>query len=242
MRPRIGVTGRRWPARWFGAHVPAAMANLEVDVHFADYVAAIAAAGGVPIQLTRDAPVADVVALLDGLVLSGGADVDPARYGADPEEGLGSLEPRRDAWEIELLAAAEAAGLPVLAICRGLQILNVSRGGTLRQDVPVSQGVGHPQWDRDGHEPSHRVRTAPDSHLQALVGAELAVNSLHHQVVARVGEGLRVVARADDDEIEGLETDDGRVVAVQWHPELLARPDPTFAWIVEAAQRGGRAG
>ena len=236
MRPRIGITGRRWPARWFGAHVPAAMAGLEIDVHFADYAAAVAAAGGVPVQLTRDADVEDVADLLDGLVLSGGADIDPALYGAAPEDGLGALEPTRDAWELALLEAAERRDLPILAICRGLQMVNVARGGSLRQDVPLVAGRGHPQWSRDGHQPSHRVRTTPGSHLRQLVGEEAAVNSLHHQVVAEVGAGLVVTARADDGEIEGLESIGGQILAVQWHPELLGRPDPTFAWVVEAAR------
>ncbi len=235
MRPRIGITGRRWPAGWFGSHVPEGMARLEIDVHFADYAAAVAAARGTPLQLTRDADVEDVADLLDGLVLSGGADVDPARYGAAPEDGLGTLEPARDAWEIALLAAVERRDLPVLAICRGLQMVNVARGGSLRQDVPLVGGRGHPQWGRDGHEPSHGVRTEPGSRLRALLGEDVAVNSLHHQVVDAVGQGLVVTARADDGEIEGLESVEGRILAVQWHPELLGRPDPTFAWVVSAA-------
>ncbi|MGC8498874.1 MAG: gamma-glutamyl-gamma-aminobutyrate hydrolase family protein [Acidimicrobiales bacterium] len=236
MRPRIGITGRRWPAGWFGSHVPEAMAGLEIDVHFADYAAAVAAAGGVPLQLTRDADVEDVADLLDGLVLSGGADVDPALYGAAPEDGLGTLEPARDSWELALLAAAEHRDLPILAICRGLQMVNVARGGSLRQDVPLVAGRGHPQWARDAHEPSHAVTTVPGSRLRELVGEEAAVNSLHHQVVAEVGTGLVVTAWADDGEIESLESVGGRILAVQWHPELLGRPDPTFTWVVDAAR------
>ena len=235
MRPRIGITGRRWPAGWFGAHVPAGMAGLEIDVHFADYAAAVAAAGGLPLQLTRDADVEDVADLLDGLVLSGGADVDPTLYGAAPEDGLGTLEPARDTWELALLEAVERRDRPILAICRGLQMVNVARGGSLRQDVPLVAGRGHPQWARDGHEPSHPVTTVPGSRLRELLGDETAVNSLHHQVVAEVGAGLVVTARADDGEIEGLESVGGRILAVQWHPELLGRPDPTFTWVVDAA-------
>ncbi len=233
--PLIGVTGRRWSAARLGASVPSAMSGLVVDVHFADYAGSIAAAGGIPVQLTRDAPVTDLLHRLDGLVLSGGADVEPARYGAQPDPDLGEVEPDRDAWELALLEAARSLDLPVLGVCRGLQLINVAYGGTLRQHVPLVAGRGHPQWARDGHEPSHPVTTVPGSRLRELLGNQAAVNSLHHQVVAEVGAGLVVTARADDGEIEGLESVGGRILAVQWHPELLGRPDPTFTWVVDAA-------
>lgn len=235
--PLIGVTGRRWPAARLATAVPPAMSGLVVDVHFADYAASIAAAGGVPVQLARDAPVADLVARLDGIVLSGGADVEPARYGAQPEDDLGEIEPDRDAWELALLAAAASLGLPVLGICRGLQLVNVAYGGTLRQHVELGEGAGHPQWDVDGRIATHDVTTVAGTALRRLVGAALGVNSLHHQVVDTVGGELVISAHASDDVVEGLETSDGRVLAVQWHPELLARPDPTFSWIVEHSRR-----
>ncbi len=235
--PLIGVTGRRWSAARLGTAVPLAMSGLSVDVHFADYAASIAAAGGVPVQLTRDAPVPDLVRRLDGLVLSGGADVEPARYRAQPEADLGEVEPERDAWELELLAAAASLDLPVLGVCRGLQLLNVAYGGTLRQHVELDEGAGHPQWDIDGRVATHEVTTVAGSALRGLVGVSLGVNSLHHQVVETIGGGLVVSAHASDDVVEGLETSDGRVLAVQWHPELLAKPDPTFTWIVERGRR-----
>ena len=235
--PLIGVTGRRWSAARLGTSVPLAMSGLTVDVHFADYAASIAAAGGVPVQLTRDAPVPDLVNRLDGLVLSGGADIDPARYGARPEPDLGEVEPERDAWELALLAAAAALDLPVLGVCRGLQLLNVAYGGTLRQHVELDEGAGHPQWDVDGRVVTHEVTTVAGTTLRGLVGGSLGVNSLHHQVIETVGRGLVVTANASDDVVEGLETSDGRILAVQWHPELLAKPDPTFTWIVERSRR-----
>jgi len=235
--PLIGVTGRRWSAARLGTSVPLAMSGLTVDVHFADYAASIAAAGGVPVQVTRDAPVSDLVNRLDGLVLSGGADVDPARYGARPDVGLGEVEPERDAWELALLAAAAALDLPVLGVCRGFQLLNVAYGGTLRQHVELDEGAGHPQWDVDGRVATHEVTTVAGTTLRGLVGVSLGVNSLHHQVIETVGGGLVVTAHASDDVVEGLETSDGRVLAVQWHPELLAKPDPTFTWIVDRSRR-----
>jgi putative glutamine amidotransferase len=178
-----------------------------------------------------------VVERLEGLVLTGGADVDPAVYGQAPDPDLGAIEPDRDAWELDLLRAAEARGLPVLCVCRGAQLLNVAKGGTLRQHVSVDEGDGHPRFTDDGHEPAHAVDLEAGSLAASLLGAHVEVNSLHHQVVDRVGEGLRATGRSPDGAVEVLELEGSDVLGVQWHPELLARPDPTFAWLVEAARR-----
>jgi putative glutamine amidotransferase len=237
-RPLIGISGRRWPATALGTNVPKAMSGIEFDLHFTDYPRSVALAGGLPVELTRDADPGEMVEHLDGLILTGGADLDPANYNAEPEPGLGPLEPDRDVWEIALLAAACERDIPVLAICRGLQLLNVVFGGTLRQDVELDEGVGHPQWDVDGHEATHRVHIVDGTIAAELYDGEIGVNSLHHQVIDEVGEGLIVSAKAPDGVIEGLETSDGRIVAVQWHPELLTKPDPAFVWLVrEASQR-----
>jgi putative glutamine amidotransferase len=213
------------------------MHGVEFDLHFADYPQAIAACGGLPIELTRDADVEGVVARLDGLVLTGGADVDPAAYGTAPDPDLGAIEPDRDAWELSLLAAAESRGIPVLCVCRGLQLLNVAKGGTLRQHVGEEEGDGHPRFAEDGHDPAHGVDLVAGSLAASLLGPHRDVNSLHHQVVDRVGEGLTVTGRSPDGTAEVLELDGGDVLAVQWHPELLSRPDPTFGWLVESARR-----
>ena len=236
-RPLIGVTGRRWPASFLGDHLPPAMHGLTVDLHFSDYTRSIALAGGVPVELSRDADVDEVAARLDGLVLSGGADIEPSRYGAAPEPGLGDVEPDRDAWELALFEAAQRRGIPVLAICRGLQLVNVARGGTLVQDVPSTEGVGHPRFESDGRRRTHDVSVVEGTRLAELYPSALAVNSLHHQVVDRVGEGLVVSAKAPDGVVEGLESADGDVLAVQWHPELLDAPDSAFRWVVSEAQR-----
>ena len=234
--PLIGLTGRRWPATRLGAFVPVAMSALQFDLHFSDYPASVTAAGGLPFELTRDADVEGVARHLDGLILSGGADIDPAHYGDDPSEDLGELERDRDEWEFALLEAARSRGVPVLAICRGFQVVNVAQGGTLRQHVELSDGVGHPQWNVDGRTRTHGISVSDGSLLRGLVGASITVNSLHHQVIERVGEGLTVTARADDGVVEGFETADGLVIGVQWHPELLKKPDPTFVWLVERAR------
>ncbi len=237
-RPLIGITGRRWAASVLGTNVPPAMSDIHFDLHFSDYPRSVALAGGLPVELTRDADVTEMVEHLDGLVLTGGADVDPENYDQAHDTNLGVLEPERDEWEIALLAAARARELPVLAICRGLQLVNVVFGGTLRQHVELDEGAGHPQWDVDGHEATHSVNIVDGTMTSRLFPNEIGVNSLHHQVVDTVGEGLVVSATASDGVVEGLETPDGRIVAVQWHPELLKKPDPTFVWLVrEASER-----
>jgi putative glutamine amidotransferase len=213
------------------------MHDVEFDLHFADYPKAIAACGGVPVELSRDADVEAVIARLDGLVLTGGADVDPALYGQAPDPALGTVEHDRDTWELALLAAAEARGLPVLCVCRGVQLLNVAKGGTLRQHVDAGEGDGHPRFDVDGHEAAHGVDLVDGTLAASLLGTHVDVNSLHHQVIDEVGEGLSVTGRSPDGAAEVLELEGRDVLGVQWHPELLARPDPTFAWLVEAARR-----
>ncbi len=234
-RPLIGITGRRWPATALGSNVPKAMSGLEFDLHFTDYPRSVALAGGLPVELTRDADPQEMVGHLAGLVLTGGADLDPSHYDAEPEPGLGPVEPDRDVWEMALLAAARDRDIPVLAICRGFQLLNVVFGGTLRQHVELDEGAGHPQWDVDGREATHRVHVVDGTIAAKLYDGDIAVNSLHHQVIDEVGEGLIVSAKATDGVVEGLETIDGRIVAVQWHPELLKKPDPSFVWLVRAA-------
>src|ERR1035437_3285282 len=118
-RPLIGIAGRRWPASALGANVPPAFSDVHFDLHFTDYPRSVALAGGLPVELTRDADVTEMVEHLDGLVLTGGADIDPENYHQAHDANLGVLEPERDEWEIALLAAARSRDLPVLAICRG---------------------------------------------------------------------------------------------------------------------------
>src|ERR1035437_3755748 len=156
-RPLIGISGRRWPASALGANVPPAFSDVHFDLHFTDYPRSVALAGGLPVELTRDADAIEMVDHLDGLVLTGGADVDPEHYNESPDANLGPLEPDRDEWEIALLAAARKKDIPILAICRGLQLVNVVFGGTLRQHVELDGSVGHPQFDVDGHEATHSV-------------------------------------------------------------------------------------
>ena len=232
-KPLIGITGRRWPASWLGDVVPKAMNELRFDLHFSDYPQSVAAAGGLPVELTRDADVAGIIERLDGLVLSGGADVHPTHYGHEPHDLLGAVEPDRDEWEFALFREARRVELPVLGICRGAQLANIFFGGTLNQHVELDDGAGHPQWDIDGRLATHEVDIVPGTVLATLYPTNIGVNSLHHQTLAVLGNDLVASATAPDGVIEAIELPGHDVLAVQWHPELLDKPDPTFRWLVE---------
>jgi putative glutamine amidotransferase len=195
------------------------------------YAGAVQRAGGIPVVLPP-IEAADMPALLSrlqGVCLSGGPDLDPSAYHARAHDDLGPVEPELDSFELELVRAADAAGLPVLGICRGCQVLNVARGGTLYQHVPdITDGLIHHRQTEPGRVSTHTVRVAPGSGLATIVGGgELEVNSFHHQAVDRVGRGLRPVAWAPDGLVEAIEDPDGPLyLGVQWHAEgLIDRPE-----------------
>jgi len=226
--PLIGLPGRRTK----GAEVtgfPQTLDSTDIDIYFADYARAVIDAGGLPLYLPMDVEPGLFIEHLDGLILTGGADVDPARYGAENEAS--EFQTIRDDIEFELLDGALGADLPVLGICRGLQVLNVHAGGTLHQDVPA-----HARFDIDPAERVHSATIEPGSLLGAIYGDDVAINSLHHQTVDVVGSGLRVVAMGDDGSVEALEMDGRAVIAVQWHPEMLNEVEPIFKWLVDAAR------
>ena len=189
------------------------------------YVRALEGAGlvplAVPTMLAADRAGA-ALAAVRGLVLTGGEDVAPARYGAAPHPRLGDVDPVRDAAELALIAAARARGLPILAICRGIQILNVALGGTLYQDLESERPGPVPHNDETGRHPIH---VEAGSLLERTLGTRSAsVNSRHHQAIRDLAPGLKAVAWADDGIIEGAEPSDAKepwMVAVQWHPEDL---------------------
>ncbi len=194
----------------------------------AAYVTALENAGLVPLivpPLSSQTAPAAILDSVSGLVLTGGEDVDPARYGEKRHEKVRSVNAARDATEAALVEEAKARGIPVLAICRGIQILNVALGGTLVQDI-ASQCETSIAHDEDGprDKRSHEIIVEPGSLIARALGADhVTVNSFHHQSVKRVADGMRVTARSPDGVIEGLEsTDDGWwVMAVQWHPEEM---------------------
>jgi putative glutamine amidotransferase len=217
-----------------------------------DYVGSVEDAGAIPVALPPVDPedVAALVDRLDGLLLSGGVDVDPALYAQDRHPRLGKVNRRRDDFELELTREVLRRDLPILAICRGQQVLNVATGGTLVQDIPslVRGAVDHdargPRWRR-----SHQVEVTVPSRLHEILGRDtLSVNSFHHQAVDRIGEGLAVSARCPEDGVvEGLEMPARRfVVAVQWHPESFrGRPrsfQPLFDAHVDACRPTALAG
>jgi putative glutamine amidotransferase len=230
--PLIGLPGRRKTVADLNGF-PEPMAAIEVDLFFADYGRGVIAAGGVPVYLPFGIDPADIVDRLDGLVMTGGADIDPACYGHQSETDLFPPEPIRDAFELALLEAAVATSTPVLGICRGLQIINVHAGGTLHQDVPP-----HARFDIGPSTEVHEVSFEPSSELGRLYGPARTVNSLHHQTVDEVGDGYRATAHSDDGTIEGLEHGELPIISVQWHPEMMTTrdDDPAFAWIVEQAR------
>jgi putative glutamine amidotransferase len=188
------------------------------------YVDSVVRGGGVPVVLPVLAPAlaGDALRGVDGLVLTGGGDVDPDTYGQEPEEETHGVDASRDAWEVALLLVALDRHIPVLATCRGIQVLNVALGGTLVQHVPAATGVGH-GFAGQYAETVHVVHLDPACRLAALLGTtEVQVNSLHHQAVDVAGAGVRAVGWAPDGTVEAVEVDGHpELVAVQWHPELL---------------------
>ncbi|WP_433759639.1 gamma-glutamyl-gamma-aminobutyrate hydrolase family protein [Nocardia sp. CA-135398] len=229
IRPVIGLPTYLEQTRFGAWDVPSA-----VLPH--NYLQLVERAGGIPVLLPPIGVArAELVDRLDGLVLTGGADVDPARYGAPPDAALGPLRADRDDSEFELFALARTAGLPVLAICRGLQLVNVAFGGTLIQHLPDLLGHDDHSGTPGGFHPN-RVTTVPDSVVATIAGPELKVHCHHHQAVAILADGLVATAHASDGTIEAAEAADGPfLVGVQWHPEADATDTRLMRALVEAA-------
>ena len=199
-----------------------------------DYRQAIVHASGESSVLEPSSSIADALAGISGVLLSGGEDVAPSRYGESPHPTVVDVDPARDAFEIDLIAAARARGVPILAICRGIQVLNVAGGGTLVQDIPSElAGALEHSLKPPKHQPydlAHEVWVEKDSLLAKLLGDRLVgadtceVNSRHHQAVKTVAPGFRVSATAPDGVIEAIEDPAARFcVGVQWHPENFWR-------------------
>ena len=209
-----------------------------------EYVQAIEAAGAIPVVLPPLQPevVAPLLLRLSGVCLSGGPDLDPAAYGGPQHARLGPTEPAVDRFELEVAGLAWRLGMPMLAICRGAQALNVCRGGTLVQHLPevATVQLEHRQAV-PARRPTHPVLVEPGTLLEDLLGrSSLQVNSFHHQAVERLGRGLRVAARATDGVVEAVEAS-GRpfVIGVQWHAECLtsrAEHEALFTGLAQAAR------
>lgn len=214
----------------------------------ADYLESVRRAGGEPEELVLGASIEDTISRVAGVMLTGGGDVDPALYGEAPHPSFEAAEPGRDRFEIELARAAFEADLPILAICRGMQVINVALGGTLVQDVPtqVDGAVPH-SVPEPRYVIAHEVWVTKNSLLWTLMRDQLEggdtcqVNSRHHQAVAKAAPGWEVTATAPDGVIEAIEFPGKRFcLAVQWHPENFWRTGefrPLFEGFVEAARQ-----
>lgn len=237
VRPIIGITSYAQEAAWGAWKLPAAVLPFS-------YVRSVELAGGRPILIPPvEHATEETLDILDGLVLSGGADIDPEHYGAERHPETTITQPQRDRAELALLEAALERELPVLAICRGMQMLNVVHGGGLHQHLP--ELVGH-----EGHREVpgtfslHDVRLDPESRTGRLLGGHATVHSSHHQGLDRVGEAIRAVGWADDGSVEAIEDPAHRfALGVLWHPEE-DEDKRLFAALVEEARfyRGERAG
>jgi putative glutamine amidotransferase len=228
-RPLVGITTYAQEATWSYWTLPAALIPL-------DYVDAVERAGGRPLLVppSEDA-VEETLDALDAIVFSGGADVAPSAYGADPHPETDTPQERRDAAELALLTAALERDLPTLATCRGFQLLNVARGGDLVQHLPAT--LGHEEHRATpGAFSAHGVRVQEGSRLASIVGVSPDVTSHHHQGIGRLGAGLVETAWAEDGTIEAAEDPTRRfAVGVQWHPEA-GQDGALFANLVAEAR------
>ena len=214
-----------------------------------DYIRSIIEAGGVPVIIpfsTNDEAVRETMEHIDGLLLSGGHDLYPLNYGEEPKQGIGPVWPERDHFDFLLLEAAEKRGIPVMAICRGHQIVNVYRGGSLYQDLKYDNNccIKHSQ-NQDPATATHTLSIDPASRFAKIIGTDTWVtNSHHHQTINRVGNGLKISARAKDGTIEGLESTDGTYLqSYQFHPEMMsinnAKAKLLFEDFVQAVTKKG---
>lgn len=230
-KPVIGVTSFVEQVRW--GH----WSSLAAVTPFA-YVRAVATAGGRPVQLPPDADaVAETLERIDGLLATGGIDVDPARYGGEEHPTMAGVRPEQDQAEVALLEGALARNMPVLAICRGSQLLNVLRGGDLIQDLAEGDGSAELHGDGTGGATDHEIAVREGSRLGRLLGARAAVMSEHHQAFGRIGEGLHEVAWAADGTVEAVEDPEKRfALGVLWHPERMESSE-LFSALVDEALR-----
>tara|TARA_X000001036_G_scaffold223952_2_gene209583 strand:- start:253 stop:951 length:699 start_codon:yes stop_codon:yes gene_type:complete len=200
----------------------------------ANYPQAIRRAGGIPILLTEGDDVETLLARLDGIIIAGGRDVDPARYGEEPHERTDNLRPEQDTWESALIATAIERDLPLLCVCRGHQLLAVERGGRLHQHLPETPGY-EKHGATGGEWSNHAVEIDPNSRLGSIIGTNVIGNSGHHQGVADAGD-LTIVGRTEDGLIEAVELPGASfLLSMQWHPEMLNQTK-VFDALIEAAR------
>lgn len=245
MRPLIGITGRRFRLSLL-QRADERYGDRCIDTSMSDFATRIAEAGGLPVHLSYDTDVAAICEWLSGVVITGGQDVHPAFWGGDTSV-VRDIDPRtnpmvhdvaRDEYEIALTRAAVDRGIPVLGVCRGLQVLNVALGGTLVPDLPPGS-VTHlsPETAPTDGTVDHVVSFTPGSVAAELFGGDAITNSWHHQAVDRCGVGVVVTGRTGDGVVEAIEVPGHPVLGVQWHPEWMKSTDPTLTWVVREAAR-----
>ncbi|MCR3722030.1 MULTISPECIES: gamma-glutamyl-gamma-aminobutyrate hydrolase family protein [Prauserella salsuginis group] len=230
--PLIGLTGRRKRATIMAA--PQGFADAPIDVYFAEFATSVQGAGALAVHLPLDGDARALVARIDGLVLVGGDDVDPRRYGQSPGPFTTVVDPACDQFEIDLVVAALERDIPVLGVCRGQQILNVALGGTLQQHLEIGEGESHGSYAYPRAHRVHDVEFTEGSTHAAVYGTRTKVNSFHHQAVEHPGDGVTVVGHAPDGTPEAIEVAGTSAIGVQWHPETFGG-DPIFDWLARTA-------
>jgi putative glutamine amidotransferase len=257
----LGPSGRRWEQRrWGKAHAPLiAIPTYHFGPRWVGswrgayaiperYVTALCLAGARTALLPPGQPVAaeQLLEPFQGLLLAGGGDIDPARYGEAAHSAPHLMDPDRDDLELKLATVGDRLGLPILGICRGMQVLNVAFGGTLIQHLPVLSGLSEHHGDSEG-ELVHRLRVQPGSRLACALGCtEVDGLSRHHQGLKRLGDGFKATAWSADGLVEGIERESGWTVGVLWHPDRTAHADAAqynlLHTFVDEARRGLRSG
>lgn len=231
MIPKIGIASNHLihPTKKFNTNY--------VDYIQMAYVDGIRQSGGLPIVLPlgKPAEAKDYIETIDALLLAGGQDVVPTLYGKEPIQELGETDLNRDQFEISLVKEALRVHKPIFGICRGQQLINVALGGSLYQDIHLQLGIKtqHNQYPTAFDVPTHHITTSSDSWLKQLFGQRLLVNSFHHQAINKLGRELNVAAQSDDGIIESIESNDGNIFAVQFHPECLFKTHSTFGKIFD---------
>ncbi|GEE00938.1 gamma-glutamyl-gamma-aminobutyrate hydrolase [Gordonia spumicola] len=244
-KPLIGITGRRFQLSLIAGADPR-YGKACMDSFMSAFAVRVAEAGGTPVHLPYDADPADACDWLSGVIVTGGQDVHPARWGGDasvvrdidPRTDTNAHDPERDDYELALTRAAIERGVPILGVCRGLQVLNTARGGTLIADLPPGE-IPHLSLQSaptDG-DAEHVVTFEPGSTAAAVFGPRMLTNSWHHQAVDRCGESLVVTGRTADGVVEAVESPGAPILGVQWHPEWMENRDPAMTWIVDEARK-----
>ena len=245
MKPIIGITTKHDQDERYATGLHISATNVDYTAVASDYIRAVEAAGGIPVMLPIVDDVeeyAEFARTLDGIIFTGGSDVGPEWYGEHPTYELGSVKPMRDAFEIRLAKELiEDSDIPILGICRGLQVVNVAMGGTLYQDLRTQRpesfrhdDITYPKWAA-----VHKVTIDPTSDVYAAYQTEeIEVNSYHHQAIKDLAEGLVVTMTAPDGLIEGVQGETRQnLTAVQWHPEMMVDRKPNylsiFKWFVK---------